>query len=225
MACPVRFNSAMSANSRRVSVCDRLLVGSSSTRTRHPTASARPISTSCWAAGERLDRRIDRNFWMAELREHISRRLPHRGAPDKSETGRLHPEQDVLGDGHVRVRATTPGRSSPRPRAARRADARAGRERRRASCDPRRAAAPDRIAISVLLPAPFCPTMAQTSPGATDRSTPSTASVAPKAFRMPRISKRGVPVMASPMECGGRSGALLVLQPAIQVGLQLLDLG
>ena len=51
--------------------------------------------------------------------------------------------------------------------------------------------APDRIAISVLLPAPFCPTSAHTSPGATWKSTPATATVAPNALRTPSIWKRG----------------------------------
>src|ERR1700752_4078947 len=68
--------------------------------------------------------------------------------------------------------------------------------------------APDRIAISVLLPAPFWPTIAHTSPGATATSTPSTATVAPNALRMPRISKRGVAVTLFPLE------------PAVEVRLQ-----
>ena len=51
--------------------------------------------------------------------------------------------------------------------------------------------APDRIPINVLLPAPFCPTSAHTSPGATWKSTPATATVAPNALRTPSIWKRG----------------------------------
>ena len=43
----------------------------------------------------------------------------------------------------------------------------------------------------MLLPAPFSPTSPQISPAATARSTPSSATVAPKRLRMPRISKRG----------------------------------
>ena len=65
------------------------------------------------------------------------------------------------------ARATAPGRSSRRRRGARRADRAARRARRRAASRRRRARArPARIAISVLLPAPFWPTSAQTSPRA-----------------------------------------------------------
>ena len=198
----------MSANSRSVSARDRLLVGSSSTSTRHPTASARPISTSCWAAGESVpDRGVDRNLRMAEPCEHVGGRSAHLGAPDEPEARGLHAEQDVLGRRTDAARATAPGRSSPRP-LARASSGCAGRYgapssviRPASGCS-----APDRIAISVLLPAPFWPTMAQTSPGRTDTSTPSTATVAPNAFRIPRISKRGVPVMASLM-AGVRAAA------------------
>src|SRR5947207_10218798 len=51
--------------------------------------------------------------------------------------------------------------------------------------------APERIFMSVLLPAPFSPTSAMTSPGATVSSTPRNAFVAPKLRRTPRISRRG----------------------------------
>src|SRR2546428_1881963 len=59
--------------------------------------------------------------------------------------------------------------------------------------------APARIAISVLLPAPFWPTSAHTSPERTGKSTPSSAIVAPNALRTPRISKRGA-VSSGPYE-------------------------
>src|SRR5688572_7941719 len=55
------------------------------------------------------------------------------------------------------------------------------------------ASAPARIAISVLLPAPFCPTSPQISPAATDSATPSSATVAPNALRMPCIPNRSLP--------------------------------
>src|SRR5438128_346893 len=50
--------------------------------------------------------------------------------------------------------------------------------------------APERIFMSVLLPAPFSPINAITSPGATLNSTPRNALVAPKLRRTPRISRR-----------------------------------
>src|SRR5258708_26341215 len=49
--------------------------------------------------------------------------------------------------------------------------------------------APESTFISVLLPAPFSPTSASTSPARTKRSTPSSATVAPKRFRTPSMRK------------------------------------
>src|SRR5688500_4926251 len=46
--------------------------------------------------------------------------------------------------------------------------------------------------MSVLLPAPFSPTRASTSPGRTCRFTRCSARVAPKRFDTPRISSRAV---------------------------------
>ena len=81
------------------------------------------------------------------------------------------------------ARATAPDRSSRRRRGARRADRAARTARRRAASRRRRAcSAPARIAISVLLPAPFWPTSAHTSPPRTAKSTPSSATVAPNAL-------------------------------------------
>jgi hypothetical protein len=54
--------------------------------------------------------------------------------------------------------------------------------------------APESTDINVLLPAPFCPTSAHTSPPRTRKSTASSATVPPNAFRTPRISKRGATV-------------------------------
>ena len=75
------------------------------------------------------------------------------------------------------------------------------------------AIAPARIDISVLLPAPFCPTSAHTSPPRTARSTPSSATVPPNALRTRRISK-----------CARQAARRF--QPSRQVWLQqLLDSG
>ena len=148
---------------------------------------------------------------MAQPRQDVGRRAAHVGATNQAEARRLHAEQDVLGHASGAARARAPGKSSPRPRAGRRAGARAGTAAPSSVMRPASGcSAPERMAINVLLPAPFWPTMAQTSPGKTETSTPSTATVAPNVFRMPRISKRGVPVLA----------ALVLLQPAIEVGLQ-----
>src|SRR5215467_4206261 len=69
--------------------------------------------------------------------------------------------------------------------------------------------APARMAISVLLPAPFCPTSPQISPGATDRSTPSSATVAPKTLRIPRISNPGFMIEVRWSMADGRTSSLL----------------
>src|SRR3981081_506338 len=52
--------------------------------------------------------------------------------------------------------------------------------------------APESTFINVLLPAPFSPTKAKTSPARTDKSTPSSAMVAPKRFRTPSIRSSSV---------------------------------
>ncbi len=90
------------------------------------------------------------------------------------------------------ARARVPGRSSPR-RACRAAKRMAGRER--PAVEPHLAAVggvrSGSTFMSVLLPAPFSPTSARTSPGNTRRLTPSSATVAPKRFGMSRIAGRG----------------------------------
>src|SRR5687767_7329682 len=53
--------------------------------------------------------------------------------------------------------------------------------------------APERTFISVLLPAPFSPTSATTSPALTRRSTPPSASVAPNRLTTPSMRRRSVP--------------------------------
>ena len=148
----------------------RLLVGSSSTSTRQPMASARAISTSCCAAGGRSPTaRIGRDVAMAELarapRRAVSRirrdRRCRTTPPPRPARRRARCSPSRSGA----ARATAPGRSSRRRRGARRADRAARTARRRAHRRRRRApSAPARIAISVLLPAPFWPTSAQTSP-------------------------------------------------------------
>src|ERR1700741_2632867 len=56
-------------------------------------------------------------------------------------------------------------------------------------CPASGACAPDSVFINGLLPAPFSPTKANTSPACTTRSTPSSAMVAPKCFRTPSIRR------------------------------------
>ncbi len=120
------------------------------------------------------------------------------------------------------ARATAPGRSSPRRRAWRRAGAPADTAGRRATCGRRRVAArPTGWPSSVLLPAPFWPTIAHTSPGKTDTSTPSTATVAPNVFLMPRISKRGVPAMASPVTLVSATGRGPACSSALASGVSM----
>ena len=88
--------------------------------------------------------------------------------------------------------ATAPGRSSPRRPRGRR-PATAGRYGSpSSSISPSSgASAPLSTFMSVLLPAPFSPTSACTSPPRTSRSTPPSARVAPNRWRTPRITNRG----------------------------------
>src|SRR5262245_1742229 len=51
--------------------------------------------------------------------------------------------------------------------------------------------APESTFISVLLPAPFSPMSACTSPGLTSRSTPPSATTAPNRFAIPRMRRTG----------------------------------
>src|SRR6185295_3585298 len=71
--------------------------------------------------------------------------------------------------------------------------------------------APLRIFINVLLPAPFSPMSAWTSPGATAKETPFNARVAPKDFRTPDMRRP---------EGMGAGSLQILLQRRIQ---QLLD--
>src|SRR5689334_1747287 len=52
--------------------------------------------------------------------------------------------------------------------------------------------APDSTFISVLLPAPFSPRSAWTSPGSASRSTPASAVTAPNRFVTPRMERSAV---------------------------------
>ena len=173
MAWPCALSRRTSSNSRRASSRPRLLVGSSSTSTRAADGAARARSRP--AAASRDERRAGTArraaiSAMAELAPATSRRDRRACAlrSNEAEARRLHAEHDVLHDREVRrerellVDHRHAGAARlQRARAARRA-------RRRASCVPASgASAPARMAISVLLPAPFWPTRAQTSPGAT----------------------------------------------------------
>ena len=85
--------------SRRV----RLLVGSSRTSTRHPTAIARPISTSCWSMRSTAGRRArpteisGRPSW----RSASDATSAHFGPSHHRTHARLHAKQDVLGHRQV----------------------------------------------------------------------------------------------------------------------------
>ena len=172
----------------------RLLVGSSRTSTRQPMASARAISTSCCAAGDRSPTIASGGMsWWPSSRErrhapsarHRDRAARRRGAPARRRA-RCSPSRS----GAARARA--PGRSSRRRRGAPSSGSRGAYGAPSSGIAPASGfSAPARIAISVLLPAPFWPTSAHTSPPRTAKSTPSSATVAPNALRTPRISKRG----------------------------------
>ena len=96
------------------------------------------------------------------------------------------------------ARAIAPDRSSRRLPGALREDREADTACRSASSSRHRESiAPASMDISVLLPAPFCPTSAHTSPPRTARSTPSSATVPPNALRTPRISNCAPPTAST----------------------------
>ena len=102
---PLRLAAGASrSNSRRTSSRPRLLVGSSRTSTRQPTASARAISTSCCAATDRrADRRVGRDVVVPELAR--ARRSPiarMRARSHEAAAHRLGAEHDVLHHAQVR---------------------------------------------------------------------------------------------------------------------------
>ena len=119
---------------------------------------------------------------------------PHPLAIDDAQrtARRLDAERDVLHDAQMRrergflMNHRHAGLSRRKRIRAARTAGRRGAWRRASGVS-----APARTAISVLLPAPFWPTSAQTSPAHTRRSTSSSAIVAPKDLQMPRISRRG----------------------------------
>ena len=186
---------ATSSNSRRTSSRPRLLVGSSRTRTRQPTANARAISTSCCARRREV---ADHGLAVGCRGARAAPGRPARGpAPRACRTRpsarRLQAEHDVLHDREVRRQRqllVDHGHAGP-PRLQR--TRRRGRARRpEPSCPRPRPSAPERTPMSVLLPAPFCPTSAHTSPRAhRERRRRRAPPSPPKALRMPRISKRG----------------------------------
>ena len=167
-------------------------MGSSSTSTRHPDPSARAISTSCCPPARAAPRASragcpgDRAARAHPLPVSGRRRAARRPIASVRRRARCSPSRSGAAP------ATGLGRSSRPRRVALRAAMVARRTCRRASSHRRRAGALRTGSLmSVLLPAPFCPTSAHTSPAWTSRSTPASATVWPKALRTPRIAKRG----------------------------------
>ena len=163
---------APAANSASASAWARLLVGSSSTSTRQPTATARAISTICCAAiGSRPPAR---RGGCADGAAPPARAapLPHRASIDDAQradepaaAARLHAEQDVLGHRQVRRQRQLLVDHRHARRAARPAARPARSGAPSSSISPASGwIAPDSTFISVLLPAPFSPTSACTSP-------------------------------------------------------------
>ena len=104
---PCARRRAMSANSASASAWARLLVGSSRTSTRQPTATARAISTICCAAiGSVPATTVAAGCcgWCSSASARAARSRM-RGAIEQAprhRARRLDAEQDVLGDGQVR---------------------------------------------------------------------------------------------------------------------------
>ena len=190
------FQPAMRAKSLCVSACARLLVGSSSTSTRQPDGErARDLDELLGGGGERAHRRVGRDISGCPSRASAAAAVCRISrAPNQAEPRRLHAEQDVLQRRSGAARARAPGRSSPRRRARVERVARAVRGRRRATSCPRRAAGRPTGSPSACSCRRRSGRRARTPRRARPTtSTPSSATVAPNAFRMPRISKRGVP--------------------------------
>ena len=104
----------------------------------------------------------------------------------------LAADEDVLGDRHVRGEGEllVDRDDAELLRVVRARRARPSRRRRR-SCRCPAAAAPDRIFSSVDLPAPFSPSSAWISPGATSKSTSSSASTPGKRLLIPVMRSSG----------------------------------
>ena len=159
----------MSANSASASACARLLVGSSRTSTRQPTATARAISTICCAAigsvpATRVGPDAAGGCSSASARAARSR-IARRDRAGAAAARRLHAEEDVLGDREVRRERQL----LVDHRHARRGAPPAARPARTAApssfiSPASGCSAPERTFMSVLLPAPFSPTSACTSP-------------------------------------------------------------
>ena len=122
MAWPCAFRRRSSAKRCRTSSRPRLLVGSSSTRTRQPTASARAISTSCCAATDSVPTGgVGRDVVRARAAASAARR--HLAHPRRDRRGRSASARRRAGCSPSptgAARATAPGRSSRRRRGARR---------------------------------------------------------------------------------------------------------
>ena len=104
----------------------RLLVGSSSTSTRQPTASARAISTSCCAAGRQIGRRCasgEISAWPS-CASASRGRLAHRARDRRGRSASAPRRARCSPSRSGAARATAPGRSSPRRRAGLRAGSR-----------------------------------------------------------------------------------------------------
>ena len=193
IASPRSRSRRMSANSFATSCWASELVGSSSTSTRQLSATLRAISTSCCSA---TDRRPAGASSGKSGAAHLGQRrtgplaqlapaAPAGRASARRPAGCSRPPTGA-------APATAPGRSSPRRRGGRRR-ATAGRYGSpSSSISPSSGvSAPLSTFMSVLLPAPFSPTSASTSPLRTSRSTPPSARVAPNCWRTPRMTSRG----------------------------------
>ena len=178
-ATPAAVSSRMTRNSTLTSVIDSAEVGSSMISTRAFCRSARAISTSCCCPMRRSPTRVSGSS-CSSSRSSTATVGGALGLPVQSpEPVRVLPaEEQVVLDGQVGAQAEllvddddAPVRGLPR-RAEQPPHHRARRGRSACSM-------PERIFISVDLPAPFSPNSAVTRPSRTVRVTPSSACVPP----------------------------------------------
>jgi hypothetical protein len=205
MPSPCARRSRNTANRRSVSSASRLEVGSSRISTRHVASSARAIAASCCVAIEHAPSvRSTSTSTRRRARADAARR---RAAPRSTNPKRVGSRPSVTFSAIDSV-----GTRSISWKTARMPASSASRGDRGAIGAPTSAMEPEstrcspvNTRINVLLPAPFSPISAWTSPASRSKSTPSSARTPGKSTTILEAARRGPVVMRavdSPW-CGG----------------------
>ena len=178
---PLPRSSRTSRSTMRVSATPRAAVGSSSTSSWERPSSARAMA-SVW--------RCPPDSWLAG-RRRSSMATPSSSSRARAATCISASESNpVCRSSRPRNRLATASRFSQRARSCH-TTPRPARPPSMCTSPESGVMAPAMHSTSVVLPAPFSPTKATSSPGWTTRSTPSSTTWRPKRFVRPRTSRRG----------------------------------